>query len=154
MSCNQILQLILLTLPLTFCFKGILLDGFNGKTQLYLPLSLPYALSDAKYGLPHNLGSSAVILNNVAYFIGLFILIYLNENYCLIFCHFRIRHTQHRRANLTSVALIFLFATYCHFQMNSHHWMLDHNPLLCHQKCTVCCSMLALGDWQKINQIK
>src|SRR4051794_8823353 len=52
-------------------WSGILLDGSgSGKTQLYIPGSPPINKPNVNFGLPHFLGSAAVMLNGKAYFIG------------------------------------------------------------------------------------
>jgi hypothetical protein len=51
-------------------WSGIVLDGFQGYTQLYVPGNPPINTPNVDFGLLHRLGQAAVMLNGKAYFIG------------------------------------------------------------------------------------
>jgi N-acetylneuraminic acid mutarotase len=51
-------------------WSGIVMDGYHGNTQLYVPGNPPINTSDINFGLSHIYGQAAVMLNGRAYFIG------------------------------------------------------------------------------------
>lgn len=75
---NMLWRVILVTLvlsPLTYgqYYKGILINGPNGGTQLYDPFNAPHVRGNLSLGLQNSseaLGSAAVIQGQVAYFTG------------------------------------------------------------------------------------
>jgi N-acetylneuraminic acid mutarotase len=51
-------------------WSGILMDGSEGNTQLYVPGNPPINTPNVNFGLSHRLGQAAVMLNGRAYFTG------------------------------------------------------------------------------------
>jgi N-acetylneuraminic acid mutarotase len=64
------LFLLVFAIKHSISMNAILLDGQNGKTQIYIPGSPIISMSNMSFGLPNFYGATAVMFNGEAYFIG------------------------------------------------------------------------------------
>jgi hypothetical protein len=65
-----IILLILVQIYNCDAWSGIVIDGYFGNTQLYVPGNPPINTPNINFGLSHLFGQAAVMLDDKAYFIG------------------------------------------------------------------------------------
>jgi hypothetical protein len=59
-----------LLLPKVQSWSGILIDGYMGNTQLYIPGDPPVSVQNVNFSLPHFYAAVGIAYNNRAYIIG------------------------------------------------------------------------------------